>query len=73
VRDRTLFAHHHDLDEDAFETLEGAEKHARKELASRWKSCMIGRMPKDLESAIEEFSSMSSSFDQLEIIELPLR
>jgi hypothetical protein len=62
-----------DLDEDAFETLQGAEKHARKELASRWKGCMIGKMPKDLESAIEEFSSMSSSFDQLEIIELPLR
>jgi hypothetical protein len=34
---------------------------------------MAGRMPKDLESAIEEFSSMSSSFAQLEIIELPLR
>jgi len=30
-------------------------------------------LPKDLESAIEQFSSMSSSFDQLEIIELPLR
>lgn len=62
-----------DQDQEAFETLEGAKKHARRELVSRWTGCMSGKMPKDLETAIEEFSSMSSSFDQLEIIEMTLR
>ena len=61
-----------DQDEEAFETLKGAENHARKALASRWNGCMSGRMPKDLETAIEEFSSMSSSFDQLDIVEVTL-
>ncbi len=61
-----------DQDEEAFETLKGAEKHARKALALRWKGCMSGRMPEDLETAIEEFSSMSSSFDELEIVEVTL-
>lgn len=60
-------------EEEAFETSEAAEKHARMELARRWKGVMSGAMPKDLDTAIEEFSAMSSSFDQLEIVEITLR
>jgi len=61
-----------DQDEEAFETLEGAEKHARRELVSRWECCMRARCQKTSKPR-SRFSSMSSSFDQLEIVEMTLR